>query len=106
EPTPLGIDNVNVVEEEQGCSEESLHLTETSTESLQAFARQKQLTLSTPLYGAWSILLSRYSGERDVVFGVTSSGRPPDLQGSEAMVGLFIKKPHLRVTVPHGTHIV
>ncbi len=102
EPTPLGIDNVNAVDEEKGYGEESLHLSEISTESLQAFARQNQLTLSTLLYGAWSILLSRYSGERDVVFGVTSSGRPPDLSGSAAMVGLFINTLPLRVSVPSG----
>jgi amino acid adenylation domain-containing protein/non-ribosomal peptide synthase protein (TIGR01720 family) len=106
EPTPLGIDNVNVLDEEQGYNEESLHLSETSTESLQAFARQNQLTLSTLLYGAWSILLSRYSGERDVVFGVTSSGRPPDLSGSGAMVGLFINTLPLRVNVPSGQLLI
>jgi amino acid adenylation domain-containing protein len=74
EPTSLEIENTHttLAEQEQGYSEESLHLSKTSTESLQAFARRHQLTLSTLLYGAWSILLSRYSGERDIVFGVTS----------------------------------
>ncbi|HET9712646.1 MAG TPA: condensation domain-containing protein, partial [Pyrinomonadaceae bacterium] len=102
EPTPLGIENAsaNLVDQEEGYSEESLRLCEASTESLQAFARQNRFTLSTLLYGAWAILLSRYSGERDVVFGVTSSGRPPDLRGSEAMVGLFINTLPLRVRVP------
>ncbi|HJP95206.1 MAG TPA: amino acid adenylation domain-containing protein [Pyrinomonadaceae bacterium] len=105
EPTSLGIDNPNL-DAEQGYSEQSLHLSETATESLQAFARQNQLTLSTLLYGAWSILLSRYSGERDVVFGVTSSGRPPDLSGSETMVGLFINTLPLRVSVPSGQLLI
>jgi amino acid adenylation domain-containing protein/non-ribosomal peptide synthase protein (TIGR01720 family) len=102
EPTSLGIENTHttLAEQEQGYGEESLHLSETSTESLQAFARQNQLTLSTLLYGAWSILLSRYSGDRDIVYGVTSSGRPPDLSDSEAMVGLFINTLPLRVSVP------
>jgi NRPS condensation-like uncharacterized protein len=40
---------------------------------LQALARQNQLTLNTLMQGAWALLLSRYSGERDVLFGV---GRP------------------------------
>jgi aryl carrier-like protein len=108
EPTSLGIENTHktLAEQEQGYGEESLHLSETSTESLQAFARQNQLTLSTLLYGAWSILLSRYSGERDVVFGVTSSGRPPDLSDSEAMVGLFINTLPLRVSVPSGQLLI
>jgi amino acid adenylation domain-containing protein/non-ribosomal peptide synthase protein (TIGR01720 family) len=108
EPTSLGIENTHptLAEQEQGYGEESLHLSKTSTESLQTFARQNQLTLSTLLYGAWSILLSRYSGERDVVFGVTSSGRPPDLRDSEAMVGLFINTLPLRVNVPSDQFLI
>ena len=39
-------------------------------------ARQHQLTLNTLVQGAWALLLNRYSGEDDVVFGVTVSGRP------------------------------
>ena len=33
------------------------------------------VTASTVLQGAWALVLSEMSGERDVVFGVTSSGR-------------------------------
>jgi len=108
EPTSLGIENTQatLAEQEQGYSEESLHLSETATESLQAFARQNQLTLSTLLCGAWSIMLSRYSGERDIVFGVTTSGRPPHLSGSEVMVGLFINTLPLRVSVPSGQLLI
>ena len=34
--------------------------------------------------------LSRYSGEREVVFGTTASGRSAELIGIQSMVGLFI----------------
>src|SRR6185369_5855173 len=95
-----------LVEQERGYSEKSLHLSKSSTASLQAFARQNQLAFSTLLYGAWAILLSRYSGESDIVFGVTSSGRPPDLSGSEMMVGLFINTLPLRVSVPSGQLLI
>ena len=44
--------------------------------------------LNTILQGAWALLLGRYSGEEDVVFGGVVSGRPVDLAGSETMVGL------------------
>ncbi|MBV8219650.1 MAG: amino acid adenylation domain-containing protein, partial [Solirubrobacterales bacterium] len=37
------------------------------------------------------LLLHRYSGEDDVVFGVTSAGRPPELEGVEGAIGLFIR---------------
>ncbi len=43
------------------------------------------------------MLLSRYSGETDVVFGTTVSGRPPHLEGAESMVGLFINTLPARV---------
>lgn len=40
--------------------------------------------------GAWALLLARYSGRQDVVFGTTVSGRPAELPGVESMVGMFI----------------
>src|SRR5205085_2993668 len=60
-------------------SEEQLHLSAETSEALQAFARQHQLALNTILQGVWALLLNRYSGVRDVVFGVAVSGRPPQL---------------------------
>src|SRR5205085_9993270 len=58
-----------------------------------------QLTLNSISLGAWAILLSRYSGETDVVFGATVSGRPAELPGVETMVGLFINTLPVRVQV-------
>ena len=49
--------------------------------------------------GAWALLLSRYSGSEDVVFGATVSGRPASLEGVEEMVGLFINTLPVRVAV-------
>ncbi|MCS0604345.1 non-ribosomal peptide synthase/polyketide synthase [Streptomyces sp. LP11] len=53
-------------------------------------AQQAGLTVNTVLQGAWALLLSRYGGGDDVVFGTTVSGRPAELPGVTAMVGLFI----------------
>ncbi|HKE59595.1 MAG TPA: condensation domain-containing protein, partial [Pyrinomonadaceae bacterium] len=69
---------------------------ETST-AIFAFARQHQLTVNTLVQAAWAVLLSRYSGEQDVVFGVTSSGRPPEIKGVEQMVGLFVNTLPMRL---------
>ncbi|MEV4613129.1 amino acid adenylation domain-containing protein [Kitasatospora sp. NPDC049258] len=57
--------------------------------ALTATARRHGLTLNTLVQGAWAILLGRLTGRTDVVFGATVSGRPGDLPGVEAMVGLF-----------------
>ncbi|MBA2288160.1 MAG: amino acid adenylation domain-containing protein [Ktedonobacteraceae bacterium] len=65
--------------------------------TLRAFASRHQLTLNTLIQGAWALLLSRYSGEHDVVFGATVAGRPADLAGSDKMVGLFINTLPVRV---------
>src|SRR5262249_12375347 len=46
-----------------------------------------------------ALLLSRYSGEEDVLFGATVSGRPAELAGVEQMVGLFINSLPVRVRV-------
>jgi amino acid adenylation domain-containing protein/thioester reductase-like protein len=82
-----------------GYDEQSLKLSPATTAALQSLARQHKLTLNTLVQGAWAILLSRYSGEEDVVFGATSAGRPPALVGSESMVGLFINTLPVRVQV-------
>ncbi|GLZ39063.1 non-ribosomal peptide synthase/polyketide synthase [Actinokineospora sp. NBRC 105648] len=61
------------------------------------------LTLNTVIQGAWALLLARYSGEREVVFGTTVSGRPADLPGVEDMVGMFINTIPTRVRVDGGS---
>jgi amino acid adenylation domain-containing protein len=70
-----------------------------TTRLLQAFARRERLTLSTLVQGAWSLLLHRYSGERDLVFGLARSGRPPALDQFGQRVGLFLNLLPMRVRV-------
>ena len=81
-------------------------LDEPSTQALQGMARRQQLTLNTIVLGAWALLLSRYSGEQDVVFGATVSGRPPELAGVETMLGLFINTLPVRVKVEDDARVV
>ncbi|HET6709396.1 amino acid adenylation domain-containing protein, partial [Amycolatopsis sp.] len=66
---------------------------------LSRFAAANGLTVNTVVQGAWAILLFRYSGEPDVCFGATVSGRPPDLPGADEMPGLFINTLPVRVRV-------
>ncbi|MET0399993.1 MAG: condensation domain-containing protein, partial [Longimicrobiaceae bacterium] len=72
---------------------------------LQAFARQQRLTVNTLVQGAWGLLLSRYSGEEDVVFGGVVTGRSPELAAMEGMVGLFINTLPVRVRVEGETRV-
>uniref|UniRef100_UPI00237887DD condensation domain-containing protein n=1 Tax=Chromobacterium haemolyticum TaxID=394935 RepID=UPI00237887DD len=64
---------------------------------LERLARRQGLTLNTLLQAAWAILLARLTSADDVVFGVTVSGRPPELPGVERMVGLLINTVPLRL---------
>lgn len=101
-PTQLGVESGSVPNHEQGYSQEQIYLSAEITSTLQLFARQHHLTLNTLIQGAWALLLSRYSGEEDVIFGITVSGRPAELPGVEAMVGLLINTLPMRVQLsPH-----
>ncbi|TDC44700.1 amino acid adenylation domain-containing protein, partial [Actinomadura sp. KC345] len=72
-------------------------LDERATRRLTRAARRHGVTLSTVLQGAWGLVLGRLLGSNDVVFGVTVSGRPPELPGIEQMIGLFINTLPVRV---------
>ncbi|MBW4678521.1 MAG: amino acid adenylation domain-containing protein [Microcoleus vaginatus WJT46-NPBG5] len=100
-PTPLVVEqNLSLSQTEKEQGERQISLSTATTAALQSLARQHQLTLNTLVQGAWALLLCRYSGEDDVVFGATVSGRPPELVGVESMVGMFINTLPVRVSVP------
>ncbi|WP_369165426.1 amino acid adenylation domain-containing protein [Streptomyces sp. AFD10] len=69
------------------------------TERLAAFARERELTLSTLTQTVWGLVLSAHTGRRDVVFGTVVSGRPADVPGAADMIGLFVNTVPVRVTV-------
>ncbi|MET0396637.1 MAG: non-ribosomal peptide synthase/polyketide synthase [Longimicrobiaceae bacterium] len=83
--------------EGRGHGAAKLALTHERTRALQEQARRWGVTPGTVVQGAWALLLSRYTGEEDVVFGATVSGRPPELPGAEEAVGLFINTLPVRV---------
>ncbi|RLK53922.1 non-ribosomal peptide synthetase [Actinokineospora cianjurensis] len=67
------------------------------TARLTQVARAQGVTLNTLLSAAWGVVLGALTGRDDVVFGLAVSGRPPELAGVEAMVGLFINTVPVRV---------
>ena len=99
-PTPLIKPNVDKFSsQEDRYDDQILKLSTETTAALQSLAQQHHLTLNTLVQGAWAVLLSRYSGEEDVVYGSTVSGRPVDLVGVQSMVGMFINTLPVRVKV-------
>ncbi|XXY48923.1 amino acid adenylation domain-containing protein [Sorangium sp. So ce269] len=100
-PTPLLVDPrpIRASAPVEGYGDITREIGAGAVASLSSFARSHRLTLNTLTQGAWSLLLSRYSGETDIVFGATVSGRPTDMEGAEQMVGVFINTLPIRVQV-------
>ncbi|WP_339511805.1 non-ribosomal peptide synthase/polyketide synthase [Pseudomonas sp. RL_15y_Pfl2_60] len=101
-PTPLTVDNGVSRDRYTDAvlvDDQLIHLSEEETQALAAFCRAQRITPNTFFQGAWSLLLSRYSGQQDVIFGVTVAGRPAELAGVAEMIGLFINTLPLRVSV-------
>ena len=102
-PTPLThlyADDVDsLANPNEQYNDQQITLSEATTAALQSLAKQHQLTLNTLIQGAWTILISRYSGEKDVVYGCTVSGRPADLVGAESIVGMLVNTLPVRVKV-------
>ncbi len=67
---------------------------------LRELAQAHQLTVNTFAQAAWALVLARYSGDRDVAFGVTVAGRPVSMPQMQRTVGLFINSVALRVQLP------
>jgi surfactin family lipopeptide synthetase C len=96
-PTAIARGNIVAGNRLESSGEQQVIFSATGTAALQSAARQHQLTLNTLVQAAWALLLSRYSGEEDIVFGTVVSGRPPDLTGAESVVGLFVNPLPVRV---------
>ncbi|MFI9000578.1 amino acid adenylation domain-containing protein [Streptomyces sp. NPDC053541] len=75
------------------------------TSAVHDFAQRHRLTVNALVQAAWALLLSAHSGQTDLVFGATTSGRPTDLPDAEAAVGLFINTLPVRVRVEPGTPV-
>jgi non-ribosomal peptide synthetase component F len=84
--------------------EQEIRLPRGTTDSLRAVCEQEGFTLNSTVQGAWALLLARYSGVKDVVFGVVRAGRSfaPD---SASMVGTFINTLPLRVSIQDDAQV-
>ncbi|MBG9803130.1 amino acid adenylation domain-containing protein [Brevibacillus laterosporus] len=84
------------MEDEQ--AETILYIEKHLTSQLQRIAKENHSTTGAMLQTAWGILLGKYNGRRDAVFGRTVSGRPSEVEGVERIMGLFINTNPLRVS--------
>ena len=78
------------------------YLSET-TRALSELARSRHTTVNTVLQGAWAQLLMWLTGQHDVAFGTTVSGRPAEVVGADSMVGLLINTVPVRASITPTT---
>ncbi|CAM5276039.1 D-alanine--D-alanyl carrier protein ligase [Streptomyces cyaneofuscatus] len=83
--------------DEDRFSQLDLVLDEEETTLVREFAARAHCTLSTVLQTALALTLRIVSGADDVIFGVTVSGRSPDVPDVERVVGLLINTLPMRV---------
>jgi amino acid adenylation domain-containing protein/thioester reductase-like protein/non-ribosomal peptide synthase protein (TIGR01720 family) len=70
-----------------------------TTRAIGELARSCHTTINIVLQAAFAQLLMCQTGQADLAFGVTVSGRPAELAGAESMVGLLINTVPLRATI-------
>ncbi|MCD4693540.1 MAG: AMP-binding protein [Calditrichales bacterium] len=103
-PTPLVVDKQ--ISADGGYGKERIIMSQELSDALNNFSKERKLTLNNLIQGAWAILLNKYSGEDDIVFGATVSGRPPELPGVETMVGLFINTLPVRIALNNNLPVL
>lgn len=64
---------------------------------LRQLVQSTGLTANTLVQAAWASVLAAITGRDDVVFGTLVSGRPPEIDGVQKMVGMFINTVPVRV---------
>ena len=77
-----------------------LELDPVETSALEDLARKFRVTLNSVFQAAWAVLVSRYTGSDDVVFGTSVSGRNVVLPGIDDIVGLLLNSLPVRLEVP------
>jgi thioesterase domain-containing protein/acyl carrier protein len=74
-------------------------LTPGTSAKLRANAVQWRTTLGAIILSAVGIAFARRLGRDDVSYGLTVSGRPPDLEGAESIVGSFVNNIPARLRI-------
>ncbi len=105
-PTPLVIEGLPDRAAESAQADCDVQLSTATTAALRDLATAHDLTLNTLVQGAWALLLSRYSGESDIVFGATRACRRSSVEGASEMVGLFINTLPVRVRLAPDTALL
>ncbi len=92
--------------EGRGFGQQHLYLSVEATAKLHDVLQKEQLVFSALAYGLWALMLSRYTGDEDIVFSVLTAGRSAALAGIENMRGYTINILPVRFTIPKETRLL
>lgn len=100
-PTPLVVNKPlnNQVKLSKNYVNQKIYLASEITNNLRILAQENRLTFATLIQGVWALLLHNYTGELDIVFGGTVSGRPSSFAGIQTMVGIFLNTLPVRIKI-------
>ena len=102
-PTPLPVEEEPAgasAARPSGIGQLSIEFGPEVSHQIAEFAQGQGVTVNTLMQAAWALLLARYTGRDDVVFGTVVSGRTDQVKDVERIVGLFINTLPLYVTIP------
>lgn len=107
-PTPMGVDHAPRADQLSSSRKGSrdVLLSTATTLRLRTLARDNDITLNTLVQGAWALMLYRYSGEQDIVFGVVRANHKSTIDGADAIIGLLVNTLPLRVRVDPDAALV
>jgi amino acid adenylation domain-containing protein len=96
EPTSLDVGFVSREGARLDVRQIDRRMTRAETDALRETARRFQCEPHVVFEAAFALLVHRYSGRPDALFGVVRDGRPADVPGCGGMVGMFIGTPPRR----------
>jgi amino acid adenylation domain-containing protein len=96
EPTQLAAGGVDP---ESAPETVTVELPESVTLALGARARECGVTLNTVVQTVWAVELAHLTGRDDVVFGCVVHGRPAELPGAHAMIGMMVNTVPVRARI-------
>uniref|UniRef100_UPI000619C7CB condensation domain-containing protein n=1 Tax=Paenibacillus dauci TaxID=1567106 RepID=UPI000619C7CB len=86
--------------------EVQFELSEATSEKIKQISSTYQVTMNTICQTVWGLTMQKYTGTQDIVFGGIVSGRPPEINGIDRMVGIFLNTIPIRIRSEQDQTIV
>ena len=102
--TPTNLDTLRLaasaVDPTSGHATLEFALSPAHTSKLHDLRDRASLRTSVFVEAAWALVLSAFSAQEDVVYGITKACRRSSIQGADRVLGLFINTVPMRVKLP------